>query len=131
MDSVESSDQIGRLVERVAALEGRTTEAIAALKDDTKTIRAALHESNNTMTGFIGQHMSVVKQLEIHIAGCDKRGSRMEKAIWFGIATTLAVLGYLLQPHFRPAAAEMSAPAVVVQPANPIPERAAPAQRQR
>lgn len=130
MDSVDASDQLGRLVERVAALEGRTTEAISSLKDDTKSIRTTLHDSNNTLTTFIAQHMSVVEQFKIHVAGCDQRGKRMERAIWLGVVTTLAVLGYLLEPHFRMLRAselqppKISAPAVIVQPAEPVHSKA-------
>lgn len=51
------ANQLTRIGERVAQLDGRVTSDIAALKQDTQSIRAAMHDQNNTMQRFVAAEM--------------------------------------------------------------------------
>lgn len=126
-----TGNQLARLAESVARMDGRMTAEMGALKNDTEAARSYIHEINNRLTEMVatdrlhGQalatladgfklHSATMDSLQtigtqflVHVRGCEARGVRMEKAVWWAIGIGVSLIGtlamgvvYLAWNHF-------------------------------
>ena len=96
---IATANAIGRMGERLAALEARTDARIGQLMADAARIRDNLHQAMETMQQFIASVSADKAVMTQHIADCAKRGARLEKLVWIIIAGVLGLVFMWLRQH--------------------------------